>query len=70
MCTHVVLGDVRVVVLDAVVKNGDDDALASVSTSPCWRYVHVIAPDGALLQVPLLFVKRVREQAAGEKAEG
>ena len=65
--THVVLRNIRMAVLDTVIKDRDDNAFASVASSPRWRHVHVEAPDGAFLQVPLLVVQRIGEQAVKDR---
>ena len=50
----VVLGEVWVVVLDAVVQDGDDDTLASVALGPGGLHVHVGPAAAAAVEEPLL----------------
>ncbi len=51
---------VWVVVLDAVIQDGHDDAFAGVAVFPRGFDVHVGSIDGAVIEEPLLGEQRVR----------
>ena len=54
-----IVPEIRMVRLDSVVQDGDDDPLARVSPGPGGRHVHVEASSRPAVEVPLLQEHRV-----------
>lgn len=46
------------ILLDTIIQNGDDDALAGVALLPCLLHVHVQTPATILKHTDTLFIAR------------
>lgn len=58
----VVQREIRMIGLDAIVQNRNDDTLAGIALLPGRTEIHVITILSAAVQVPLFLEERVREQ--------